>query len=457
MLVLALVSCGGEMSTRGELVGVKSNTNWLAERPYGMVLIPGGAFTMGKAEENRWGGAELAPRTVTVKDFFMDETEITNSEYKQFVHYVRDSIVRTKLAEMAELQGDEVEVSSNRKNKNLSINTFKYKYADIDEDSENITAYQKFLLKTTGSAGGEQRPLNWKPKIIWKTKDYPDEAYAEAMEELYLQPEGSYGGASRVFDISKLVYTYGVEAEEVYGRKAAKKSEIVPLDINIYPDTAVWIKDFEYSSNDAMTDNYFWHQAYEGYPVVGVSWKQANAFCNWRTKHKNDFLSKSGSSVKIARFRLPSESEWEYAARGGVENGMYPWGGPYIRDKQGFFLANFKPLRNEFSADGFTFTVEAQSFQSNGYGLYNMAGNVAEWTKTAFNNSAKYMSTSLNIDVRDPTNQRKVTRGGSWKDVAYFLEVSSRDFEYADSSKSYIGFRTVQDYLGDLFTNDINY
>jgi len=54
----------------------------------------------------------------------------------------------------------------------------------------------------------------------------------------------------------------------------------------------------------------------------------------------------------------------------------------------------------------------------------------------------------MNPNVQDGTNQRKVTRGGSWKDVAYFLQVSTRDFEYADSARSYIGFRTVQDYMG---------
>ena len=77
-----------------------------------------------------------------------------------------------------------------------------------------------------------------------------------------------------------------------------------------------------------------------------------------------------------------------------------------------------------------------------------MAGNVAEWTNTAYNQMSYYMGSTMNPNVENIENQRKIIRGGSWKDVAYFLEVGSRDWEYADTARSYIGFRTVQDYLG---------
>ena len=79
-----------------------------------------------------------------------------------------------------------------------------------------------------------------------------------------------------------------------------------------------------------------------------------------------------------------------------------------------------------------------------------MAGNVSEWTNTAYNLSSYYMSSTMNSNVEDRQNTRKIVRGGSWKDVAYFLEVSSRDYEYADTARSYIGFRTVQDFIGTI-------
>jgi len=83
-----------------------------------------------------------------------------------------------------------------------------------------------------------------------------------------------------------------------------------------------------------------------------------------------------------------------------------------------------------------------------------MAGNVAEWVDSSYEASSYDYISTMNPMVNDKTNMRKVTRGGSWKDIAYFLEVSSRNYEYADSARSYIGFRTVQDYMGtDIILN----
>ena len=77
-----------------------------------------------------------------------------------------------------------------------------------------------------------------------------------------------------------------------------------------------------------------------------------------------------------------------------------------------------------------------------------MSGNVSEWTNSSFNPDSYYMGSTMNANVEDRSNNRKIIRGGSWKDVAYFLEVSTRDFEYGDTARSYIGFRTVQSKLG---------
>ena len=217
--------------------------------------------------------------------------------------------------------------------------------------------------------------------------------------------------------------------------------------VSVYPDTTVWIRDFNYSYNEPMHNDYFWHNAFDDYPVVGVSWKQARAFTQWRTKYHNDFRREKGDS-NVPSYRLPTEGEWEYAARGGLEGGTYPWGGPYTLNDRGCFMANFKPLRGDYAADQALYTVEAKSYDPNDYGLYNMAGNVGEWVDSSYDpGSYEYMST-MNPTVNNPQDMRKVVRGGSWKDVAYFLQVSSRDYEYMDSARSYIGFRTVQDYLG---------
>ena len=83
-----------------------------------------------------------------------------------------------------------------------------------------------------------------------------------------------------------------------------------------------------------------------------------------------------------------------------------------------------------------------------------MAGNVSEWTDTSYDAAAYEYVSSINPNVSDLKNMRKAVRGGSWKDVAYFLQVGTRDFEYADSARSYIGFRTVQDYMGTKVTKN---
>jgi gliding motility-associated lipoprotein GldK len=253
-----------------------------------------------------------------------------------------------------------------------------------------------------------------------------------------------------VIDVTQLQYKYSwmdieAAARDRNGRRADHiRQEIIP----VYPDTTVWIRDFEYSYNEPMHNDYFWHDAYSDYPVVGISWKQAQAFCNWRTKFKNDDQRSKGKQP-VNKFRLPTEAEWEYAARGGIEGGTYPWGGPYVISDTGCFMANFKPQRGDYAADAALYTVEAKSYEPNDFNLYNMAGNVAEWTNSSYDPSAYDYVSTMNPNGGDGANKRKVIRGGSWKDVAYFLQVSTRDYEYADSARSYVGFRTVQDYMGE--------
>jgi gliding motility-associated lipoprotein GldK len=291
-------------------------------------------------------------------------------------------------------------------------------------------------------------------KLIKDTSKYPDEYYTEVMDTMYLPVAESFNGL-RTMDVNKLKFRFSwMDIQAAAKAKTGKRKDFIKTEqVKVYPDTTVWIKDFAYSYNEPMHNDYLWHQAYSEYPVVGVNWKQAKAFCAWRTLKKNTYIkSKKKGRDLTNSFRLPTEAEWEYSARGGLESGAYPWGGPYTKNDRGCFLANFKPNRGDYAADQSLYTVEAKSFEPNGYNLYNMAGNVAEWTDSSYDAGAYEYVSSMNPNVPDSKNMRKVVRGGSWKDVAYFLQVSTRDFEYADTARSYIGFRTVQDYMGTVTT-----
>jgi len=430
-LVLAFItSCSSK--DKGELVGVKGK-KWHPEKPYGMTLIPGGAFVMGKSDDDMVGIQDAPTKTVSVRSFYMDETEITNSEYRQFVFWVRDSILRHNLAEMADLEGktpDDEGIGE---------------YAYLSSEEEDLTPYEKYMMDTYGD---EQRKINNDIDLIFETDEYPDELYAEVMDNMYLPLEESYNG-QRTWDVSQFVFEYTyMDIQKAAKNRNLSRSDVIRKEaVKVYPDTTVWIRDFEYSYNEPMHNDYFWHQAYGDYPVVGVSWKQAKAFCQWRTLYKNIYKKEKGQQF-VNSFRLPSEAEWEYAARGGLAGATFPWGGPYAKNDRGCFMANFKPLRGNYAADQALYTVEADAYEPNDYNLYNMAGNVAEWTMSSYHSSSYEFSSSINPNVDNEDYNRKVVRGGSWKDVAYYLQVSSRDYEVDTIQRSYIGFRTVQDYMG---------
>lgn len=455
--ILALLIACGKTSDKGELVGVKGS-KWHPEKPYGMTLIPGGSFIMGKSDEDIANVGDAPTKTVTVRSFYMDETEITNREYREFVEWVKDSTIRVRLAILAEESGIKSSEagSSNGKGKNSgSIGDFAFN----DQDPEKMTPYDKYMYENYYSIGTDDdafagRRLNRKVKLIQNTKLYPDEYYTEVMDSMYLPLEVSYNGL-RTIDVDKLKFRYSwMDIQAAAKAKVGKRKDFIRTEqVKVYPDTTTWIKDFSYSYNEPMHNDYFWHQAYGEYPTVGVNWKQAKAFCAWRTLKKNTWIkSKKKGRDLINNFRLPIEAEWEYAARGGLQSATYPWGGPYTKNDRGCFLANFKPMRGDYAADQALYTVEAKSYEPNGYNLYNMSGNVAEWTDSSYDPNAYEYVSSMNPNNTDITNKRKVVRGGSWKDVAYFLQVGTRSFEYADSARSFIGFRTVQDYMGTQST-----
>mgnify|MGYP002133048875 CR=1 FL=1 len=378
-----------------------------------MTEIPSGSFYMGPSDEQIDMAMVNRKKLVSINSFWMDKTEITNEQYRRFVNYVADSL--------------------------------------------------KFMAIYGGGINQQEDTL----KVDWaKTAkiNMKSRAMLEKLNELLLSPDNRLQGRIDI-DPNKLIYRYSyvdlkAAARASKGLEKSLSDFIVTQSQAVYPDTLVWMRDFSYSYNEPQTRLYFSHPAYNDYPVVGVSWKQAVAFCNWRTNNSNYYAGRKGRpEYKIdGIYRLPTEAEWEYAARGNAKtNAMYPWGSPYTRTSQGRLLANFKPGRGDYFGGGNTkedniYTTKVGTFNQNlsGFDLYDMAGNVAEWTSSVYYEGGYNFVGDFSPDVQynakdnDPIlMKRKVIRGGSWKDIAYNCQVSTRNYEYQDTAKSYIGFRCV--------------
>lgn len=395
-LAVVFTACGTKQN--GQLIGVSDRPTWKGINPYGMVYIPSGTLHIGGSDQDITSTMIQRPKSISIQGFYMDDTEVTNNEWRQFVYWVRDSLAHT--------------------------------YLDHTMDNDD----------------GDMR-LDWDYEIDWED---------ETLEELYYQGDDKFAGKKEL-NVSKLEYEYEWYDWQAaaHSRESNRTDHIKRDKALIYPDTLVWIRDFAYSYNEPMTRNYFWHPAFDDYPVVGIDWKMATAFSYWRTKLWNSYQSYRGDGVNSEDFRLPTEHEWEYAARGGHALAPYPWGGYYLRNAKGCLLANFKPGRGNYPEDGGLYTVKADAYFPNDYGLYNMAGNVSEWTSTAFHENAYSFLHDLNPDLRyDATEEdseaqkRKVIRGGSWKDVSFFLQTGTRHWEYQDTTKSYVGFRCALTFLG---------
>ncbi len=401
-IALFLAGCSGGYN--GQLLGEQDRPRWNPVTPYGMVFVPSGVLHIGPSDQDVNSAHVAKAKQVSIVGFYMDDTEITNNEYRQFVNYVRDSVAHV------------------------------------------------MLEHTKEDANSGKSQIDWNQKIDWKKTEGN-----EQLEEIFVPEAQRYWGIKEI-DVNKLWYVYDwidfKEAAKSKNRNTERSKYIRHEKCQVYPDTLVWVRDFTYSYNEPMTRNYFHHPAFDDYPVVGVTWPQANAFCAWRTRLWMDYNTVRGIPL-MDNFRLPTEGEWEYAARGGKKLAPYPWGGPYVRNSKGCVLANFKPGRGNYPEDGGFYTVRADAYWPNDYGLYNMAGNAAEWTSSAYYENAYSFIHDLNPDIRydaetaeSETLKRKVIRGGSWKDIGYYIETGTRHWEYSDSAKSYIGFRCITTFLG---------
>lgn len=257
------------------------------------------------------------------------------------------------------------------------------------------------------------------------------------------------------------------------------------------PDTTVWEHPLAY--NDPYVDHYLRYPGFRYFPVVGVTWVQANDFAIWRTNVVNKKLAEDAgvevpeggdgripleSGVVLPNYRLPSEAEWEYAAQALIGNQwldenqthkrLYPWDGHALRNpygnQMGMFLANFKRGRGDYAGiagklnDGAMITDYIYNYPPNDFGLYNMAGNVNEWVRDVYRPTSFQAMNDLNplrrdgfLDAEDKydvagfqsliSNKSRVYKGGGWNDVAYWMSPGTRRYIDQDSCTATIGFR----------------
>lgn len=388
--------------------------------PEGMVLINRGHVRMGIEKKDVIWERQTPIRDITVDDFWMDKTEVTNAQYHAFIREVFDSIVAQRLRDPY--------YEGNRQKVVESL------YITNPATGERLLDARQmiYMYETYDYTEAMKRKNRMDPKERILNTDIT----VNTTEPIWISKDTAY------------VNEQGNIVRETINRPLSGPYDFLNTYIvNIYPDTTCWVNDFPNANNEIYAKYYFSNPNYKDYPVVGVTWEQANAFCAWRTARMRRILGEEYGNEQP--FRLPTEAEWEYAARGKEQN-IFPWESDSVLRK-GMFLANFMPDNGNLTMDGNIITSRVGIYPCNSNGLYDMAGNVAEWTSTAYtatgveamnviNPQLKY-----NAAIEDPYRlKKKSVRGGSWKDSESHIRSAWRTSEYQNQPRSYIGFRCVR-------------
>jgi len=234
------------------------------------------------------------------------------------------------------------------------------------------------------------------------------------------------------YEVSNLEYRNFLDYLKVKDASLAEKYKV---------DTTKWISQLRYQEPMAMY--YHRHPAYNDYPVVGISYEAALAYCKWLTEQYNADPKRKFFKVE---FTLPSEEQWMKAAGGGNDKALYAWGGYYMRKKTGEYLCNFRHIGDAFIVadslgnptfsnnaiekvasglnDNMFYTASVKSFWPNKIGIYNACGNVAEMTK-----------------------EKGLTKGGSWNSFGGDVTIQSkRSYNEPSAEVGFRVFMRVRDY-----------
>ena len=418
-MVLILLCAGAVQAQTGVRLRkiVKHRSKHTYGLPISMVKVPTGTFVEGGDGQGSDSNNIInnnRSRPVLISSFYISTTETTNAQYKEFVHWVRDSIAAKEL-------GGE--------------------YVIINEGDTSV---------------------NWKNA---ERINYGDPAIMAKLTNLLLDPSKSLSNKPQI-DPAKLIYEMKgfdyQEAAKLENKGRSPKDFVYRYTVQVYPDTLVWMRDFGYSNNEQMATSYYASDKYKNYPVVGVNWKQATAYCDWFTKQRINRDQRDRKMSVGGQCRLPTEAEWAYAASLNtkdlekVDDNSAADVEEAAQDGQKRKRRKRRKNANEEQPESISlngnklFPVKVIDSKHGDYDIYNMADNVSEWTNTSYYAGGSNFQNRFNPDIQwgtiastNKSKRRKVVRGGSWKDTPQFTDVSNRFYEDLGSSHSYIGFRIV--------------